>query len=509
MVDTVGTLDISARLPSLLQLDADPVFEFIDGVPVEGSLRAEQFGVTAVAAFFPELRDVVGVMDAEVNLTGTADAPVVDGALTLTRGAMTIAPLNQRYSEIAADIGFDGRRLVLRDVRARSDGWVVVGGQVVLERLDQPVVDLEIVFDGFRPIGVENQRDAAVFGTLAISGPPEELELTGSIRVDDGYVVIPQFGGPGADLIDITRPPPVIGQSVRPVADGGVMENLRIRDLRVTAGETAWFMAEDARVQLAGTLTINKIGESFPIVGTLDGTRGQYTLIAGPIVRRFDIVSAQVRFLGAPQPNPAIDITARRIVYDPGGRELAVDVRITGTLETPRLALAGAEMVDLAEAELLSLLLFGQPGFALGGDVLPGDALLEQTFLGGLAELAAIEVERSLAGLGFDIFQIRLGQGPLGGLGTPTVVVGRQLRPDVFITVETGIVALFGGGGAGEAPPNTWAVRLDWAFDPRSRLRLAYEPVIFGRGLRGAALALPLTPPRQQLLLELRRRWTY
>jgi hypothetical protein len=47
-----------------------------------------------------ELRDVTGVMNAEVNLTGTADAPVVDGALTLAGGAMTVVPLNQTYSEI-------------------------------------------------------------------------------------------------------------------------------------------------------------------------------------------------------------------------------------------------------------------------------------------------------------------------------------------------------------------------------------------------------------------------
>jgi hypothetical protein len=509
MVDTAGTLEIRARLPSLLQLDGDPVFQLIDGIPLEGSLRAEQFGLVAMAALFPEVRDVTGLMNAQVNLSGTAETPVVDGTLTVAGGAMTVIPLDQRYSEITADVGFDGRRVVLRDVRARSDGWVVMGGQVVLERLDQPVVDMEFVFDRFRPIGVDNQRDAALFGTLALAGPPDALELTGALRVDDGFVVIPQFGGPGADLVDITRPPPVIGMPTEPVAGEGVLQNLRIRDLRVTVGETAWFMADDARAQVSGNLVINKVGDDFPIVGTLEGTRGQYVLIAGPIVRRFDIVSAQIRFLGAPQPNPAIDITARRIVYDPGGRELGVDVRITGTMETPRLSLAGAEVVDLAEAELLSLLLFGQPGFALGADVLQADGLLEQTFIGGLAELAAIEVERGLAGLGLDIFQIRLGHGPFGGLGAPTVLMGRQLRPDVFITVETGLVALFGGGAAGESPLGTWAVRLDWTFDPRSRLRLAYEPVIIGRGLRGGALALPLSPPRQQMLLELRRRWAY
>jgi hypothetical protein len=129
--------------------------------------------------------------------------------------------------------------------------------------------------------------------------------------------------------------------------------------------------------------------------------------------------------------------------------------------------------------------------------------------VGGIAEIAAIELERSLGGLGLDVFQIRLGAGgPFGGLNRPTLVLGRQLRPDVFITVETGLTALFGGGGQGEAPLNV-AARLDWALDRRSRLRLAWEPVYTGRVFRGAALALPLTDPEQQFLLEFRRRWTY
>lgn len=509
MVDTLGQLEFHARLPSVLQLGGDPVFELVDGLPLEGAIRAEQFALAPLAAFYPEVRDVTGVVDAQVNLTGTAEAPQVEGSFLLTGGAMTVVPADQRYDMISGDIGFDGRRLVVRDLRARSDGWLVIGGQILLERLDEPVLELELLMDGFRPVGVENQRDAAITGRLALAGPPLGLELTGELLVDDGTVVIPQFGGPGAELIDITRPAPVMGMPIETAPGDGVFDNLRVRDLRVTVGEAAWFMADEARVQLAGVLTVNKIGTTTPIVGTLEGTRGQYTLVAGPIVRRFDIVAAQVRFLGAPTPNPAIDITARRIVYDPGGRELAVDVRISGTLQTPRLSLAGADMVDIAESELLSFLLFGQPSFALGGAYLPGDALLEQTFLGGFAELAAIELERGLSGLGLDIFQIRLGPGPLAGLGSPTVIMGRQVARDVFITVETGITALFGGSGAEESVLNTWAVRLDWTFDPRSRLRLAVEPVFVGRSLRGSVLALPLSPPRPQLLIEARRRWTY
>jgi hypothetical protein len=510
IVDQQGVLDVRAELPSVLQLGGEPVFALLDGVPLSGTITAEQFALGPFASLAPaRVREATGVINAHVDLSGTAEAPVVAGTATLVDGAVTVADLNQRFSDITGALAFDGRRLVVEDLRARSDGWAVVGGEVVLERLDNPVLDLSVTFEGFRPMGVPNQRDAALFGRLVLAGPPTALELSGNITVDDGFLVIPQFGGARAEMVDITRPAPVMGRPIEPIQDGGPLENLRVRDLRVVVGDGTWFLADEARAQLSGELTVNKSGTATPIVGTLSGTRGQYTLVAGPLVRRFDIVSAQVRFMGSATPNPAIDVTARRIVFDPAGRQVDIDVRITGTFETPRLAVAGGEALGIAESELLSFLIFGQPTFALGGEYLPGEDVLQQTFLGGFAELMAIELERSLGGLGLDVFQIRLGSGGLfGGLDRPTVVLGRQLRPDVFITLETGLTALLGGGGQGDSPLS-FAARLDWALDRRSRARLAWEPVYTGRVFRGAALALPLTEPRQQFLLEFRRRWTY
>src|SRR5690606_33993074 len=160
---------------------------------------------------------------------------------------------------------------------------------------------------------------------------------------------------------------------------------------------------------------------------------------------------------------------------------------------------------QIAESELLSFLLFGAPSSTLGGEQLPGEGLLGQTYVGGFFEVLSLELERSLGGLGLDIFQIRLGQGTFG-FESPTIVAGKQILPDVFLTLEVALNALF---GEGEAGVTTWAIRLDWSFDRRTRLRLALEPVYRGRGLRSSAFALPLADPRQQLLIELRRRWTY
>jgi hypothetical protein len=506
--DTLGYLDTHVRLPSVVHVGDSPGFELIDGEPIEGRLTARHFPLSALAAMVPAgIRNVTGAVNGDVLLSGTAETPAVAGNATLAGGAMTVMALNQHWTDMSADLGFDGRRLLIREMRARSDGWLAVGGQVVLERLDNPVSELTITLDGFRPVGVDGQRDAAIYGQLAVQGPPLGLAVTGSVHVDDGYLVIPEFGGRGPDAVQVTgAPAPAGGQPAEAAGDGGVFRNLAITNVTVTIGDGAWFIAGPARVQVSGELVVNKVGTALPITGTLSGTRGQYTLLAGPLVRRFDVVSAQIRFRGEPEPDPVIDITVRRIVFDQGDRKLDVLVRVSGTLADPRLSLAGGGAVGIAEDELLSLLIFGQPTFALGGQVLPGNGLLEQAFAGGFAELVAIELERGLGGLGFDIFQIRPGRGPLGGLGAPTLVMGRQLREDVFITVETGLAALFGG-----APelPDQWGVRLERIFDPRSRATLAWEPVHAGHAFRGAVFALPLMQQRQQFLIELRRRWYY
>jgi hypothetical protein len=505
-VDTAGRMDVVARLPSRLRIGRDTLFTLIDGVPLSGSVTAENFALAPLLAGIPQVRDATGRVNASVTLAGTADAPEVQGTFTLSGGGFRVPEVNQTFSEGSADIGFDGRRLVIRDMRVRSEGWLVVGGQIVLERLTEPVLDLTIALDDFEPVGVENLTDAALWGEVSLTGPLDGLVLTGAIRVADGYVVVPEMGGPSfrPELVDLTRPAALDTLEFEAAPRADIVRNMTIRNLVVDLASDAWFVAYDARAQLSGQLVVNKTGDDFPITGTLSGNRGQYTLIAGPIIRRFDIISAQVRFLGNPQPNPAIDITARRMVLDQSGRQLDVDVRITGTAQNPTLQLAGGTPGQIAESELLSYLVFGQPSFALG-EQLPGDQLLTQTYAGAFWEIIALELERSLGGIGLDIFQIRLGQGAFGGIGSPTIVVGRQMRSDVFLTLETALAGLFGGGEGA----STFAIRLDWTFDRRSRLRLAWEPVYRGRALRSAVFALPLQPPRQQFLLEVRRSWTY
>ncbi|HSJ14898.1 MAG TPA: translocation/assembly module TamB domain-containing protein [Longimicrobiales bacterium] len=506
-----GRLEVRGTLP--IRLALAPELDFGVGAtgPLDATLMAERVSLVLLRPFVPRIRNLTGMVDGTVQLGGTAEAPRLDGQLALTGGELSVPELNQRFDSISGRLGFDGRRAIIDALRIRSEGWMTVSGSATFEALDRPVLDVVADLDGFEVFGVESHPDAEFDGRVTLQGELSALVLTGDVSVDDGYITIPAMGPSTSFDFDEVAAEPVLGTDLG-TSTGGIMAATSIQDLRLRMGEAAWiegsFGEQAATAQLRGELTVNRVGDDFRVVGTLSGERGTYTLVAGPIVRRFTIVNSEVRFLGSSPPNPAVDITARRTLLDPTGQRVEVDVRITGTARTPRLALAAADAPNIPQSELLSFLLFGRPSFALGESAFTtGGAVLEQTYLGALGEVLGIELERALSadlGLQLDIFQVQFGQG-VGGLSQPTFVVGRQLADDVFLTLETGISALLGS----DAPANTWAVRLEWAFDRRSSLEGGIEPANRVGRLRGLGSALPAGQPRSQLFLELRRRWVY
>jgi translocation and assembly module TamB len=501
-LDTAGALTLALRLPAELRVDS-PSFRLLPEGAVTGTLETADLALAPLLALDPRLRDVQGRVTGRVDLAGTVQTPEVDGRIALTNGAVTVVPLEKRFTDIRADLALEGRRIIVREVTATAEGTATARGEIVLEELTDPTAAIAVQLSAFRPMGVADREDAAFTGTLTLLGPLRAPSLTGRIAINDGYIPIPDFGGPIDDFTDL------------PAMDGAETQSwldaLRVENLRVEIANDVWFIGEGAQAQLGGELAVELVDDRLTLVGTLEGQRGTYTLQAGPIIRRFEIANAQVRFLGLPEINPAIDITARRTVLDQQGRQFDIDVRITGTMRTPRLSLASADLATLPESELLSFLFFGQGSANLNAQGNAGGVLLEETVYSGLAEFAGLQLERALVhdlGLSFDVFQLRFGgPGGIGGFGTPTVVVGWELGSEFFLTVEGAITAL--SGGAANTRENLWAIRLEWAFDPDSRARIGYEPVARNRYLRGFSLGLSPLQPENQFVFELRRRWTY
>jgi hypothetical protein len=120
----------------------------------------------------------------------------------------------------------------------------------------------------------------------------------------------------------------------------------------------------------------------------------------------------------------------------------------------------------------------------------------------------SIELESALGGsLGLDVFQIRPGVSGVGGLQSASLVVGRVIANDVFLTVESALGALFGGTEAGTTP---FAVRVEWRLTKQYSARFSWEPPNRNAVYRAFTTAQPVArPERRQFSAELRRRWTY
>ncbi len=510
-LDTAGAMQINASLPLVLDLEGIPDLTIPRNEPMRVSLVADSLALRLFALAIPEIRDVEGTLDARVDLSGTPARPTLAGSAQIQNGALTIVPVNQRYDQIFGEFSLAENRVLIEALRVHSDGWATVDGAIALTDPSNPALDLTANFNEFRALGTDDLEPAAVNGVLLVTGTLREPVIAGAVTIDDGNIAIPSFRSPGAAPIDFTTAEMLAEGEEAATETVSLFDRLRLDSVVVRAGDNLWFVTEQFRAQLAGELIINKMGDGLEIFGTLEGDRGVFTLRVGPLVRRFTLVNASIRFFGTPDPNPALDITASRIIPGAGGQLTEILLQLSGTLNQPVVSVTTAEGAEVPESELLSFLLFGRPSFAAPGPFPLGGPILEEAVfgIGSLAELASIGLEEALIsdlGLPLDYFLIQPSQGPLGGLGAPTIVLGQEIAPDVYLTVNTGFGGYFGPAGSSAT---AWSAALLWRITSQWSLELSVEPVNPARFFRGIGTALPIVGFERQVIVELRRRWTY
>ncbi|CAN5741560.1 hypothetical protein BH23GEM6_BH23GEM6_07480 [soil metagenome] len=499
--------------PMLLSYeDFIPSFEPLMTEPLEARIFADELPLDLVAAISPGLSGGAGIVNAEMDIRGTLENPTVAGFARLPQGALTVEPLGVRFTDINADVLLEQNRVRINTLTARSGGTVSVGGQVTFDPGAPPRLNLAADFAAFRAIDTRDIGRVTTTGRIALAGPVTAPVLSGRLRLEDSQFNIPEMD----DVAPLELADLEFGQiGVDPLAELEAQPmfftDLRIDGLEVVAGEGVWIASDEMRVQIVGEAVIYRVGAEQRVFGALQTVRGRYTLAIGAISRDFEVVSGNARFMGTPDINPSIDIVAANRVRTgstgPGG-DLTVLVHLTGTLQNPRLALTSDTPVPLSESELLSYLIFGRPAFELGGgaDAL-AQQILVQEVLGGLV---ATELERPFLAAGIcDYVRVRPGIATFGGLfqlnplntlNAAAIECGRELPwlDGLFLTVETGIGGIFGGGTAID-----WGIGLEWQINDEWQWELLYGPV------RRDFQRLVDPSTRYQLSTDIRRRWEY
>jgi translocation and assembly module TamB len=179
----------------------------------------------------------------------------------------------------------------------------------------------------------------------------------------------------------------------------------------------------DMNVTVGGDVQVRKSpGGQVILVGNVQTIRGSYDFQG----RRFELArGGQIRFIGTPQINPAIDISATRLITGVEAR-----VRITGNARTPELALSSNP--PLEESDILSLIVFNRPVNELG----TGERSSLAATAGGIATgfLAAPLGESIGKALDLDLFEITTSteEGDFGA----GVTLGQQVGDRAFLKLR-------------------------------------------------------------------------
>jgi translocation and assembly module TamB len=423
-------------------------------------------------AFTTELSAIQGTGVFDLQVTGTFDAPVVNGSMNVDGVGFSVASTGVDYRNGVARLRFADNRLQIDQFSLTDENdhlLQVAGGVDLTGRRARREFNVTFMADGFsvldNDLGV--MRIDALFTAQGDFAAPR---LSGDVRVSEGrievdrllelttsnvYSTTPQ--GPideaapaapspagAAEPPQVPPAPPTAGiakaldQAAAPPAgddeepsDAGLLSRveldlrlrlpdnlvLRGRDLR-TAGSPIGL--GDMNIIAGGELTIRKPSTApTTLVGSLEIVRGYYSFQG----RRFDVQpESAVRFQGQTPIDPALNVGADRAISG-----VVASVEIRGTLRQPEIALSSDPPLD--EADLLALIVFGQPVNELG--VAQRTSLSERAAMMAAGAVATPVADAVAQALNLDLFEIQA-----SSPDAAAVMLGSQIGSRLYVGVR-------------------------------------------------------------------------
>jgi hypothetical protein len=379
--------------------------------PVDLRISADSFPAATVLVFMQAMEEVEGTLSGDIHLAGTSADLEPTGDLYLTGGSALLPGLGVRHRGVEAHLVLTPDGVVEVDGSLRSGGSARVTGTV---RLRDPLSDpgLALNIDALDFLAV-NRRDvqARLSGSLAITSTYRRPQVVGDLTVEQGVLIVEEVAR-SVEVVDLSDPAffnvvdttlvtlrPLILASQNPF-----LQNLRL-NVNLTMAQDSWLRGRDMNIEMAGQLFVawDRTQRNLAFLGVLDAVRGVYSVFG----RQFQVEDGTVSFPGTPGVNPDLNIRAQNRLRTKDGN-LDITATVVGPLLAPRVTLSSNSSFPIAESDLVSYLIFGQPSYALASGQ-------RRAFAGAGASLAvglfASELGSLLAqDVGLDYLAITQGQ---------------------------------------------------------------------------------------------------
>jgi translocation and assembly module TamB len=319
------------------------------GFVADGALQAElqgQLHLTGLlAALAPgQIQDLQGQVESDLQLSGTWQAPVFSGSITLTEAGAYLPSTGVTIEDLTLRLALQDDQIIVDEFSLQSGPGELTGsGRLDFDRWQLESYHLD--FKGER-LQVYNFPELQVLCSpeLALSGDSENMQLHGSLLIPEmtlrGAATAPE-ALPSNDVIVVEET-----HDDRKALSGDV--DLRI-DVKLGDQVRVKTAGVDTRLEGGGVLTLDE-KHQLAVRGEIRLVEGVYKAYGANLKIKQGVLS----YTGGSITNPGLRIFAAREV----GSVLA-GVQITGNAEAPVVSLYSRPAMP--ERDVLGYIFMGRP----------------------------------------------------------------------------------------------------------------------------------------------------
>ncbi|RXT17281.1 filamentous hemagglutinin adherence factor [Rhizobium leguminosarum] len=364
-----------------------------------------------------------GVATVNLQIGGTAAAPVINGTVSTNGAKLVDVRRNMAVNNLTATVTFNGSQAVISRLSGNlgGGGTISASGTIGIQPAGGFPADISIKLD--KAVYVDGTLVVStVNGTVGLRGPIMNATLSGKLRLDKTSITVPEKLPTSLREIDIRHknaPRAVIAQ-LRDDGERkpGEKSSVITLDLEIDAPSHIFVRGRGIDAELGGLVTIRGTAAAPIVTGGFTMRRGRMTILN----RRLDFSDkSRITFVG--DLTPALDMEATSAS---GSTTLTVDV--AGLATDPAITFSSSP--QLPQDEVLAQLIFGQSMSKLSPVQIAqlADAVSQ---LAGNRSTSLFEGLRNQ--LGVDDFDVST-----DSKGQTSVSVGRYLNDRTYFELQQG-----------------------------------------------------------------------
>ena len=367
------------------------------------------------------VQSLEGNLEIDVDISGSLDAPVIDGGFSLAGGAYT------EYTTGISIVGIDvsGKATTTPNgstfsfegnARGPEQTEATITTKGVIDPGAAIPVDVSLNLDSARISGGPLESVTAS-GEFFVKGNFTSLAATGALEIEElnlETVATPSAGLVGINVIDRNAQQDEVARAA------ATNESITSLDLKITADDKVFVRGRGLESEWTSDLTVAGTSLAPVITGDLRVKSG-YILFAD---RRFEISDGAIAFDRLTINNPSLNIRA-----DTENNDVTAIIAISGRALSPKITLDSSP--SLPDNDALAYILFGEPANNLS-------ALEGLQVAQALASLAAIGpfgggtgvVGSARSSLGVDLLSLDTGSDS----ESPSLTVGKYVADGLFVS---------------------------------------------------------------------------